>query len=324
MDFYSHLLFQLDEARRYIEDGRLQHLRVALLLLDNSAELQMDRRIKSDLRNDEMRERTRNQLLALPKGSSLSTHLQELIEWTPLTAKQKRDLDRDFNQKVAYMVGRGDHLSLDVAGPLRHLHKYRNEAYHSGSIRPETIRTAALLLLEINCRMLLEVGRSRTSYSSDEDYSWIQQRFHLDKTFFGRLPLGDMVSEIRSGLFPTDKVIAETLADHLRDRFLALYESLDFIVENGGRNLDREQALREVQLFGLQTQLITGCKYSMNSLELLESTISAVRGENDRIKAFHLFANIESELEPIEESVNGLVRESDFAIQLAIDEARGK
>jgi hypothetical protein len=44
------VVFQLDEAKRYIQDGRLQQLRVALLLLDNAAELQMDRRIQLDLR----------------------------------------------------------------------------------------------------------------------------------------------------------------------------------------------------------------------------------------------------------------------------------
>jgi hypothetical protein len=41
MQFYSYVLFQLDEARRHIEDGRPEHLRLSLLLLDNCAEMQM-------------------------------------------------------------------------------------------------------------------------------------------------------------------------------------------------------------------------------------------------------------------------------------------
>jgi hypothetical protein len=52
MKFLSYLLFQIDEARRYIEDGRLEHLTLALLLLDNAAEIQMDRRIKAERVND--------------------------------------------------------------------------------------------------------------------------------------------------------------------------------------------------------------------------------------------------------------------------------
>ena len=47
MRFLGYLLFQLDEARRYIEDGRPEHLRLAFLLLDNAAEIQMVRRIKT-------------------------------------------------------------------------------------------------------------------------------------------------------------------------------------------------------------------------------------------------------------------------------------
>lgn len=53
------VLFQLDEARRYIEDGRLPHLRLALLLLDNTAEIQMDRRIQDNWQRDVLRERLR-------------------------------------------------------------------------------------------------------------------------------------------------------------------------------------------------------------------------------------------------------------------------
>jgi hypothetical protein len=38
------VLFQLDEARRYLEDGRLERLHLALLILDSAAEIQLDRR----------------------------------------------------------------------------------------------------------------------------------------------------------------------------------------------------------------------------------------------------------------------------------------
>src|SRR5258708_39348265 len=175
MKFMSYLLFQLDEARRYIEDGRLEHLRLAFLLLDNAAEIQMDHCIKHDLQHEEMRERLRNNILSTPSQDDLPPILQELVDWVPLSRSEKSKLDRLFDEKVDYMVGRGKHLHTDVAAPLKYLHRYRNESYHRTEVRTETIRTASLILLEINCQMLQAVPQYSRSLSTAADYSRLQE-----------------------------------------------------------------------------------------------------------------------------------------------------
>jgi hypothetical protein len=184
MKFLSYLLFQIDEARRYIEDGRLEHLRLALLLLDNAAEIQMDRRIKEDLEHDDVMEKLRGNVLTWATTDTVPDELRELVAWVPLTRAEKASLDRLFDEKVDYMVGRGGHLDQGLAGPLKHLHRYRNEAYHRAKTRPETIRTAALILLELNCQMMLAVSLGPRSSSSSDDYSWITERFHLGRNLF--------------------------------------------------------------------------------------------------------------------------------------------
>jgi hypothetical protein len=211
--FLSYLLFQLDEARRYLEDGRPEHLRLALLLLDNAAEIQMDRRIKSDMYYEELKERMRNNLLN-EQVETLPPTLRELVSWVPLTRSQKAKLDRCFDEKVDYMVGRGSHLDAGLARPLKHLHRYRNEAYHGAKVRTETIRTAALLLLEINCQLLLEIPPGSYSISSGDDYSWLEERFNI-RRFALHMDYSSIVSQIRSDLLPTDASIANILADHL-------------------------------------------------------------------------------------------------------------
>lgn len=333
MQFLSYVLFQLDEARRYIQDGRLQHLRLAFLLLDNAVEIQMDRRIKEDLQHDELKERLRNNVLLLASQTQLPLQLQELIDWMPLTRSEKFKLDRYFDEKVAYMVGRGGHLDASLVGPLKHLHKYRNEAYHRAKIRPETIRTATLILLEINCQMLLTVSPGARSMSSGEDYSWLEERFHA-KFFLSDTQLQSIVDEIRSGLLPSDEAVAGTLADHLRDRFSDLDDSLDFVVKNGGRANDKEAALTdsqyyaEIQRSGGQSQPPATVpflpKYSLRSIQELEGRLPQVRGAPGRLDAFDRFAAVERQLEPVEECVYEIVRRIDEAIQLAIDIARGK
>jgi len=50
-------LFQIDEAKRYLVDGSLPALRLALLLLDNSVEVLLDRWIARDLEHDALPQR---------------------------------------------------------------------------------------------------------------------------------------------------------------------------------------------------------------------------------------------------------------------------
>jgi hypothetical protein len=331
MKFLSYLLFQLDEARRYIEDGRLEHLRLAFLLLDNAAEIQMDHCIKHDLQHEEMRERLRNNIFSTPSQDDLPPILQELVDWVPLSRSEKSKLDRLFDEKVDYMVGRGKHLHTGVAAPLKYLHRYRNEAYHRTEVRTETIRTASLILLEINCQMLETVPQYSRSISSAEDYSWLQERFQV-KPFSIDIDLCLIADQMRSGLLANDEMVATALANHLNDRFCQLGDSLEFIVENGGL-ADRETALVKSQYYAEIAppadlwQAIPSAfvpKYSLSSIQELEAQLSHIRSAPNRLGAFGRFATVEKALEPIEKSVNDLARRIDAAIQLAVDIARGK
>lgn len=332
MKFLSYLLFQIDEARRYIEDGRLEHLRLAVLLLDNAAEIQMDRRIKEDLQHDDVMEKLRGNVLSWATPDTVPDELRELVAWVPLTRAEKVRLDRLFNEKVDYMVGRGGHLDKGLAGPLKHLHRYRNEAYHRAKTRPETIRTAALILLELNCQMMLTVSPGPRSSSSSDDYSWITERFHLGRNLFD-IDLIAVVDEFRSGLLPSDQAVAGTLADHLRDRFLNLDDGLEFIVDNSNVK-DKEEALRDGQYYAEMERTMNPPhaldkrnfvpKYFLRSIEELEAQVDQVRNAVSRLEAFGSFSTIERELEPVEECVNAMVWGIDEAIQLQIDIARGK
>jgi len=337
MQHLSFILFQLDEARRYIEDGRPQHLRAAFLLLDNAVEIQMDRRIKVDMDHDDLMEKIRTNARSFANQrpqARLPQELRDLIRWIPLTRSEKLKLDRFFDEKVDYMVGRGGHLDASFAGPLKHLHKYRNEAYHRAKIRPETIRTAALTLLEINCQMLLTAYPGDRMFSSDEDYSWLEERFHYKPFLLSSDQLRVVVERIRSGLLPSDAFVAQTLAYHLMDRFSELHDSLDFIVENCGRSANKEEALRESEYYA-ECQRLAGqaqpppaatfvSKYSIRKIRNLEELVSQVRASSSRVQAFARFAAVEKDFEPIEQCVRDLAAEIDQAIQIASDIARGK
>jgi hypothetical protein len=83
MQRLTYVLYQMDEARRFLDGGRLEQVRLALLLLDNAAELQIERRVRDELSSENLRERirTRTRTLGIPKG--YSEGLDELAAWQP-------------------------------------------------------------------------------------------------------------------------------------------------------------------------------------------------------------------------------------------------
>lgn len=330
----QYILLQVDEARRFLSDGRLGHLRLALLLLDNAAELQLDREIQDRLMHEGLTERLRHTVLQIPRDR-VDGPLADLLHWEPLSKHDKRRLDRLFDEKVNQLADRWNELDRRLVGPLIYLHRYRNEAYHRARVRSATIRTAAVLLLEINCLLLLALTPGATMVSSAEDYSWLEERFTVNAHVLmsDQRTLERIVETIRGDVLPSTEVVIATLAEHLTSRFQELYDALDFVVANTAVD-DREEAFRRSQYgAAVEAGQITPSlealqaytpSVTLDTLAGLQGRIAAIGRASDRLEAFDRFAKIERELEPIEEPVHTAAAEVDELIQAEIDRRRGK
>jgi hypothetical protein len=195
------------------------------------------------------------------------------------------------------------------------------------------VRTAAVLLLEINCQMLLSLLRGVMAYASDEDYSWLKERFGIDLWPGGGMGdrmLQKIVEEIRAGILPSDESVATALTEHLESRFEDVFGSLDFIVENSRVACNRQEALKESQDYGQARRspqsgpTHSTPQYTLDSIEKLHGRVPEMLKAADRLDAFQSFSVLEKELEPIEDCVHGLAAEIDQAIQMEIDRRRGK
>jgi hypothetical protein len=123
------------------------------------------------------------------------------------------------------------------------------------------------------------------------------------------------------------------LVEHLTSRFEELYDSLDFIVENAGID-DRAEALRRSQYAAAAEagQVIASFKaldkyrssVDLHSIAALADRIADIASARDRVEAFARFADIEGQLEPIEEPVHNAAAGVDEAIQAETDRRRGK
>lgn len=337
MQRLTYILFQMDEALRHIDDGRIERLRLALLLLDNAAELQVDRRVRDEMAIEEIRERTRQQTLLLTElmpesRPELPAELMELVAWEPLTKAQKRAVDRFFDEKLRFLSERHTILDPALAKVLSYLHGYRNEAYHEGRVRSETLRTAALILFEANCSLMLTVFRIR-SYASNEDYSWLEERFDLRRPF---LPVGDglqaIVNRLREPFVPTLDSVVAALSAHLTNRIGELLADLDFIVD-GSRAETREDAARIAQLYAaLERDEVVGevdpetyvGRWTLAAIDAQLRSVGTVSKAGDRLDAFSRFADIEQRIEAFEEDVRPLLIFVDRMVDDEIDRLRGK
>lgn len=330
MQQLTFVLYEMDEALRNIEGGRLEQLRLALLLLDNAAELQIGRRVRQERQSEDLVERIRERTRALRAARGVKT--SDPADRAPLSATEKRRIDRSFDAKLAYLAERHGVLDPRLAKVLSYVHRYRNEAYHEGRVRRETIRTAALILFEANCQLLLTVFRV-VVHSSADDYSWLGERFGIERP--GALlgsNLQPLVDDLRSRALPTLDSVVETLSDHLQSRIDDLREALDFITDNADLG-DPSDGLKLAQIdpsepFDVRRwpEILehVAARWSVNDIDQLESDIESVGTATERLEAFAAFSQLEERLELIEEPVHRTAGEIDTVIQLEVDRLRGK
>jgi hypothetical protein len=99
------VLFSIDETRRYVRDGRPEQLRLALVLLDNAIELQLERRVRQELQYELEYDQLQRIASQIPSGEH-SNFLSEVIDRVPLTLSQKRSIGRLFDEKLRYLTDR--------------------------------------------------------------------------------------------------------------------------------------------------------------------------------------------------------------------------
>lgn len=334
MKHLSGILFQVEEACRFVEDGRQEPLRVALLLLDNAAELQMDRAIRAELSDADFREKLRTLALEIPDAER-PPDLQWLIDWKPLTRKQKTQIDRNFNEKVDFLASLPDKLDPAIQAPLKHLHQYRNQAYHRGQVRPATLTIACRLLVEINCE-LLSLGCAGSSYASDEDYSWIEKRFGIRavQTLGGRAFLQRAAEEMRQRAFVDSSDLAVALSDHFEARITDLRNAIAFILENTEHFGSPAEVFRASQYRSAVNRgeapaapmppATYEARFGLQVLDDLLARRKEISATTGRIDAFRIYSVLETTLELFEDDVHSLASEVDRVIQWAVDIARGK
>lgn len=326
-------LFQMDEGKQHLVKGSVPALRVALLLLDNAAEVLLDRWIAHDLALDGLSERLQRRIheLGIPEDHSA---LADLLQHRFLTHDEKRRVSRYFDEKIRYVTETKKVLSPSVGAVLSHLHRYRNEAYHSGRVKPQILRTSVMIHLELCCQLTMALKPSG-GYSSSDDFSWLEERFGLrPHDLWDDAKMVSLISAFRGGLAIADSSIGGTLALNLECRIIEVNEALDFICGESRDHVDRGKALAYAQGFALEEikneppyRSVPRDVSRPLSLEHLSELVlfpNLIRAAPNPVEGFEIYAEADPLLERIEFVVSRLAGAIDEAIELQIDAARGK
>lgn len=325
---------QLEESKRLIHDGGVPQLRMALLLLDNAAEILMYRTAENEFLVSGWYERMWQRLTELPVPPPDEDWVKD-IRARIIPDSLKRKIRKFFDEKVRYLTEDRNLLQPAVAQVLSSIHRYRNEAYHRDKVRKEIIRPVVLLLYEVVCDLLPRLRPHGVSFLGGEDYSWLEERYGV-KYFEAadESGLSAIGSSLRRELPLSLEELREALISHLNERLDDVMQALQFIGEDGLSGATAEEVLKTVQFWssGTETRQFPNTDeyrnfdppYTLKTIERWRERIQAMHRIQDKMDLFVEFASRENTLEPIELLVHERAAELDAYIQLQIDIMRGK
>jgi hypothetical protein len=335
MERLVNIVEQIREAGRLLGLKSAPHARMALLLLDNAAEILMHRTVVNDLQHDD----TWLRIIQSAKDSLPANEAAAFIQqsrYKPIPPKHRKEIVRHFIPKVDFLIEQ-QKLPEVVGQVVKALHRYRNDAYHRDKVRRDTLHAAAIIYYEVVCELFVTLPPSSVAFSRADDYAGFLSKFGLSSPY-SIIPDGfeEIASKLRSEIGIDANTLAQVLSGHLVSRLDELREGLDFICENVERDATHEKELKKIQFWKKtgripknetdQQYIVYEPKYTLANLSEWQAKAEQLETQvgEGKLKLLREFCEIERHLELLEEMVNEVASLIDQAIQLEIDIARGK
>jgi hypothetical protein len=327
MERLRRTVVQLEEAKRFILDGEVARLRLAVILLDNAVEVILHRRVSDTLQSANMYARMLQRFPDGPLDAQGEALRQEIAAKTIPQARQKK-VARFFGEKLTLLTENGE-LPAATARALRHLHDYRNELQHHDRVRPESIRPAALILFDIALDLMVTLVPGSMSFGSDDDIDWLKD-YGMEPIPFGRDDLREVIAaQLRHGLpLDTDGVRAALIA-HLGTRLDVMEANSAELAGYALSPIDLAGMLQHHQRWeqGLPDAPPNAANIApfdkLDSLARWRSDVAGLTSIGDKLDLFDRFGTLEDELEPLERGLQEVVDAIEAAGEVASDIARG-
>jgi hypothetical protein len=344
MDELERAVVQLWEAKRLAARGDVAHGRLALLLLDNAAEMSLMRAAKSSMAWAEMYNNMAYVMRSVEPGDEKGQKLKEEIEARTLSKDRRWRIERYFELLVDYVFSNEKNLlPPEFAECLKILHRYRNAAHHRDTVREDVLGPAVQILFFLCCHLLKNEQNMHWFHEYNSAPSTVLEVFGdtpPEPTFpeAGAFHTGSLAGQIADRLLVDLALdhggIANALSDHLLARLAAVDRHLTTIGESTPPGVNRSATLRLVQLapreredFDAEPPEDFWTRPLPVTQEVLEAWAVQAQDMRDIPIAHHAlraFSEIEKPLEELEDPVGRFIEDIDRAEQQRLDEMRGK
>jgi hypothetical protein len=230
---------QIEAGKSYLLSGSVLGYRLALILLDNTAELLMHRELENEFAfSDNLR----------PKWEPAYTEWLQAGRGPKYTADERKAAEREFEPKTRILCLRLGRISPEDRRILTVCHRLRGETFHRGTLRQSILAQVTKLLyltvVELTVKLPIH-GLIEPTSDFDPDGVKFLQRFGFNYgsallSHNGRRRLAD---HLLVGLNFDPSAFRATLADDLIERIDGMLESMEYI----GGTTDRAQIDRNLQ-----------------------------------------------------------------------------
>ena len=245
-----------------------------------------------------------------------------------LSNGQRRKLHREFNPNVDVAVFFGC-LTVDEGKALKHLHTYRNGAYHRNVINIRTVKALVELQLTVVASLLYSMPTSgMTRIYPPIDYGPMRAVLGLaDEVGVTYPSFADILKE---GIDPTAHEVLETLGRNLSERLALVKRRILRISDDMGTpgvSLEDWTALIQTPQpwpVGFAAIRALSPPVTMSKLTSWEDHVVSLATGETALQVFVRLVDVDLPLAKLEDEIQAIEDQLDREIQALIDERRGK
>lgn len=331
----------MEEAKRLIQSATLPHVRLALILLDNAAELIMYRELSYKFAEDDFYKRTRehSQVASAPD------------QFAPkYSAEERHAAEREFTPMVKILSLRLRTISEKQATVLRVCHEMRRDAFHRGEKNPAILRPVTELLFLTVAEMAKTFPVH--SYSIGGAVPTGENLDFLTRFGIREYELGDedgketIYSKLVAGICSADS-LSETLSRDLEERIDRTIEGLSYLNDGSSNRSQLDHNLRYTQFWRERGAEVAknaleenreskddldkayrewsenpGARFTMDEVERWRRQASAITKAKHTAEALAKYWGIERLFAPLEEDISRAVADFDDHINTLVKERR--
>lgn len=220
-------LEMLDEAAKQLDKYTGTGARLALMLLDNVAEIAMHEKLR----------------ILFARDSRLSSRLKPGKFPPPIRKKAMQD----FKEKVRLLVAQSDTVTEDQGRTMRVGHVLRNEAYHRGIVREPIIQEVARTYLEAICAAIPRLWTGTLLMSPSEDLKGFVKQFGVDASMIDESILRLVCARFAEGRCCDVNDLAGALSADLVRRLGQVIDEIEYLGDGGHERVPAEEVLKNLQ-----------------------------------------------------------------------------